>query len=405
MNKISSIGLKMTSAASFLLLGSCSLFQQPSPHIFHSRGGHMPEPTHSSRRVTIGSYQAPAAAAIQTQPEISGGLEIITESEVPESEIALEPEITIPQVATITYIVKKNESLWSIAHAHGVTAKELARVNGLSDKAGLKIKQKLELPAGARFIAKAQRPVVKTTPAFSGASQKYKVKAGDSVSVIAWRFKTSQKALRRANALRSDKLRIGQTLVIPNKNNPRNRATSSRRSAVASVKGGTYRVQKGDSLSVIAQKHNIKTSALMKANRLNLASVLQVGKKLVIPGGRTLVAKTTKKLSSPKPRQKKSEPEAVITNDFIVDNRVNEQPADVIEESFEPTQDVVEEPEVNILPEGLRTVEALVVENDTLESLALDYNSTIDLIRMANPTIQSNEDLKAGILINIPRKK
>lgn len=401
MKKISNIGLKVTTAASCVFLSSCSVFQNPSPHIFNNRGGNLPEPTYSSNRVKVGDYQAPVVN--QTQPEINVGAGDIIETEVPIIETNVEPEIVIPEIPKIVYTVKRNDSLWSIAHSHGVTVKELARVNGLNEKSMLKIKQKLELPAGARFIAKAQRPAVKTAT-FSGDSQKYKVKAGDSISVIAWKFKVSQKNLRSVNSLKSDKLRIGQTLIIPTKNAPRTRPSTRKPVLASFTKGGTYTVKSGDSLSVIAHKHKIKTSTLMKANNLSFSSVLQVGKKLVIPGGNTLNSLQNK------PAVKKAielpEQEPVIANNplkvIAEDNLFVENTTEDSVGSETETNEVVNS---NTLPEGFTHVEAMVVENDTLESLAVFYNSTVRHIKEANPTVSNNEDLKPGIILKIPRKK
>ena len=49
----------------------------------------------------------------------------------------------------------------------------------------------------------------------------------------------------------------------------------------------------------------------------------------------------------------------------------------------------------------IKLIEALVVADDSLSSLASDYNSTVDLIRLANPNLA----LKAGLIIRIPRKR
>jgi len=48
-----------------------------------------------------------------------------------------------------------------------------------------------------------------------GAGNKYVVASGDCLSIIASRFDTSVKALKRANRLTSDRIRVGQTLVVP----------------------------------------------------------------------------------------------------------------------------------------------------------------------------------------------
>ncbi|MEM9058595.1 MAG: LysM peptidoglycan-binding domain-containing protein, partial [Pseudomonadota bacterium] len=45
--------------------------------------------------------------------------------------------------------------------------------------------------------------------------QRYRIERGDTLSEIANRFGVSTRSLRAANALSSDRIRIGQVLVIP----------------------------------------------------------------------------------------------------------------------------------------------------------------------------------------------
>ena len=49
----------------------------------------------------------------------------------------------------------------------------------------------------------------------AGAPQEYTVRAGDTLSTIAERFGVGLDALRTANALRGDVIRVGQTLRLP----------------------------------------------------------------------------------------------------------------------------------------------------------------------------------------------
>ena len=59
---------------------------------------------------------------------------------------------------------------------------------------------------------------------------------------------------------------------------------------------GEYIVQKGDSLSVIAQRHKVKTADLAAVNNLQANSVIRVGQKLKLPqGAAATAAKSTTK--------------------------------------------------------------------------------------------------------------
>ena len=66
---------------------------------------------------------------------------------------------------------------------------------------------------------------------------------------------------------------------------PTQRGTKQPVASHSIAKGGVYVVKGGDTLSRISRNHKVSLSALMAANKLNSQSVLQIGQKLVIPGG------------------------------------------------------------------------------------------------------------------------
>lgn len=95
-----------------------------------------------------------------------------------------------------THKVLPGETLGQIAAHYGTTANVLAKLNGISNPNLIKSGAILDLPASAR-------------PAT------YKVQAGDTLSGIAARFKTTVGALQGANGIKNaNKIRAGQTLKI-----------------------------------------------------------------------------------------------------------------------------------------------------------------------------------------------
>lgn len=141
-----------------------------------------------------------------------------------------EPLPRVPQAVGPTYTVEKGDLLSSIAHRYGVSAREIAEMNGIKDPNKIRIGQKLSLPAYARSTPAPKKSATakKTSDgskASSGSSAaapvavggEYVVKSGDSLSRIAARNGTTIKALREANNLKSDALKINQKLVIPGK--------------------------------------------------------------------------------------------------------------------------------------------------------------------------------------------
>ncbi|MFP6874761.1 MAG: LysM peptidoglycan-binding domain-containing protein, partial [Verrucomicrobiales bacterium] len=66
-------------------------------------------------------------------------------------------------MATSVYVIKKGDTLWSIARSHRTSVLTLQRLNGISD-AFIRYGDELKVPAaGAALLAKEQkeRPVVK----------------------------------------------------------------------------------------------------------------------------------------------------------------------------------------------------------------------------------------------------
>jgi LysM repeat protein len=119
----------------------------------------------------------------------------------------------------------------------------------------------------------------------------YTVKKGDTVSAIAYRYKLRWQDVAAVNpGLNVNRVQVGQTIALPGQVDIARplRAAPVRgggASAVKPVAGGqVYTVQAGDSLSVIAHRHGVKTAALRQANKLS-GDLIRVNQKLVIPGG------------------------------------------------------------------------------------------------------------------------
>jgi LysM repeat protein len=149
------------------------------------------------------------------------------------------------------YIVKKGDSLYSIARQFNTTVDELKRVNNLTSNL-LSIGQVLTIPTVAP-------PSGVTT---------YTVKSGDSLYSIAQRYNTTVDEIKRANNLTSNLLKIGQILIIPSPTPP--------------TTGITYTVKSGDNLYDIARRYNTTVDAIKKANNLT-SNLLSIGQKLTIP--------------------------------------------------------------------------------------------------------------------------
>lgn len=128
------------------------------------------------------------------------------------------PPLTPPKVSewppeTTTYVVKKGDTLSGIAQRFNLTVTEISAVNGIDNPNQIAVGQKLTLPGQLDVGAPAPKPA--PAPSAKPSGNVYEVKKGDSLSEIALRFGTTVKAIKSVNGLTSDKILVGQKLVLP----------------------------------------------------------------------------------------------------------------------------------------------------------------------------------------------
>jgi LysM repeat protein len=117
----------------------------------------------------------------------------------------------------------------------------------------------------------------------------YKVVRGDTLWGIARKNGVSFANLLKANPNmdKSGRLSIGQEIMIPassaNLTKDVNPVPLAEPPSVLSA--NSYKVEKGDTLSRIARKHNLRLSELLKANNMSMSSIIRPGQILSIPSG------------------------------------------------------------------------------------------------------------------------
>jgi len=202
---------------------------------------------------------------------------------------------------TVTYEVKKGDSLSKIAKSEKVSLAELEAANNLTSKSVLKLGQTLTIPTSASPAPAAPTSTSTTTePASTTGGSTYTVKTGDSLSAIAHKTGTSVTALKEANHLTTNNIHAGQVLTLPAAGSASTAATPSPSTATAAPEEGVYVVQSGDSPEKIAKKEGVKAADLMKLNNISDPRSLRVGQKLKLPtGAKTPALSTTTSLASP----------------------------------------------------------------------------------------------------------
>lgn len=171
------------------------------------------------------------------------------------------------------YVVKEGDSLGRIAQKLGIKLPDLLNANGMTTDS---------------LILPGQQLVVPQTNSNGSSAGTYTVKAGDSLSVIAARYKVSLSALLAANGMTvSSLITPGMALVLPaGAVAPAAAQTSTSNPAPSTgSSGGVYTVKAGDSLSMIASRSKVSLVALLAANNMTVNSLITPGMKLTLPAG------------------------------------------------------------------------------------------------------------------------
>ncbi|MBL8268504.1 LysM peptidoglycan-binding domain-containing protein [Steroidobacter sp.] len=105
------------------------------------------------------------------------------------------------------HIVRRGDTLWSIAKTHGVSLDKLANSNGLKSSGTLTVGQVLSIPGTAKLASTDNSNVPRSTT--------YVVRRGDSLSTIATKFRVQLTDLLSWNKLtKRSVIKPGQRLVM-----------------------------------------------------------------------------------------------------------------------------------------------------------------------------------------------
>lgn len=126
------------------------------------------------------------------------------------------PPIVEPPVATgyTEHTISKGESFYTLGKKYGVGYKAITDANPGVNPNRLKIGDKIKIPPPRTPGAAALNGTI--APANGdGGVKTYKVKSGDNLGKIAKAYGVTVKQLRAANNLKTDQIKVGQTLKIP----------------------------------------------------------------------------------------------------------------------------------------------------------------------------------------------
>lgn len=157
----------------------------------------------------VETQQPVVAEATNTLPAFEP-TNTIVDSAVPTPVAPPEPTPIPPVASTQEHVVQRGESFSTIAPKYNVTVRAIQAANPTVNPTRLQIGQKLVIPPPA---ATGGNGVAAPAPATG--EQIYTVKAGDNLTKIATAHGTTVNAIRRANNLVTDQIKVGDKLKIP----------------------------------------------------------------------------------------------------------------------------------------------------------------------------------------------
>ena len=173
--------------------------------------GQSKEPVPSTE--TTVSNTPPAFVEETTPPVTNSSPPVVVTAPAPIEPVA--PPV-VPAGAT-GYAITKGDSFSTLAKKFHVSAKAIADANPGVQPTKLKIGQKINIPAPAAPTAPTVTGTAPVESATAGGERAYTVKSGDNLTKIAAHLGTTIKALRSANGLKTDSIKVGQKLKIPAK--------------------------------------------------------------------------------------------------------------------------------------------------------------------------------------------
>jgi len=179
--------------------------------------------------------------------------------------------------------VRRGETLSSIARKHGVSVDSIRQANNLRGSV-IHPGSNLIIPrGGSAATVAAVRPEIaaqqpERQPAAAAAQPRgHTVKSGDTLWGIARQHGVTVPALAAANGLTTNsRLTVGARLQIPGGGAVASAAAANETTRM------TYKVQRGDTLSQIAERFNVSVRQLMTWNQIRSSTSLRAGQQIVV---------------------------------------------------------------------------------------------------------------------------
>lgn len=183
----------------------------------------------------------------------------------------------------VFHIVKKGESLTSIARKYGITISEIKALNGISEKnENVLLGQQLIIAhkdrdnsifTNVNSVSRAKinkKEVDLENTAANNKTLTHKVKKGETLARIADLYGVTISDIKKINKIRKDKVLLGQEIIIETNTKNSNFADLKERKSQSKLTTSTsttiHKVQKGETLGMIAAQYGVTESDIKSLN-------------------------------------------------------------------------------------------------------------------------------------------
>ena len=233
----------------------------------------------------------------------------------------------------------------------------------------------------------------------------YVVQNGDYLAKISKKCNVTIAAIKRANDLKSDTIRIGQKLKIPGKlpesmtapaAEPPKPAAPAAKKSYTPYTGATkeYVVKNGDTLGAIAYGNGINIRQLKELNGLS-GDVLRIGQKLKIPADGKAAVKSAA-VEAKKPVKVADKPADVVASS--ADAVTADATVDAADEAKDEKTEAAAEKTEAAAP---GTTTYVVQEGEDMTTMAIRFGVAAGVIRELN-NLPDDAQLKPGQIIKLP---
>ncbi len=192
----------------------------------------------------------------------------------------------------VNYTVKRGDNLVDIAQLFDCRVSDLRNWNNLPYTRSIKIRQKLDVYvdkdkskyyASINGLSKIQK--LRNLYSNSGGEWiTHRIRRGESLSTIAYKFGVRARDIRKWNGLHSSRIVAGKKIRIYTGTSKNVAALSAPTQTGSEHNIKKYRIRSGDTISEIAEQFNVSVSKIRRWNHLT-SNRIRVGKTLRIYGG------------------------------------------------------------------------------------------------------------------------